>query len=236
MNCRSAESLFSSYLEDEISQEERRNVEAHVLACRRCSVALRDLRATMSILQREAPLVEPSAHFDEDVFAKIRSGEGLRPSAWELVRELLSPIRLRPLVIAGAGISAMAVAFAISPMGQGLFRSGMTRTASRGPITTAPSTASITSPSAAPVSVVAERTVAPESRAVDAGRSGSVVASAPRASFAARDSIVDAGAPSQRYNDEIINDQFYLDRGSPGQDPSVVPVSTSQDDGVFIVF
>ena len=46
--------------------------------------------------------------------------------------------------------------------------------------------------------------------------------------FAVRlgDSIVDAGAPSQRYNDEIINDQFYLDRGSPGQDPSVVPVST----------
>ena len=170
MNCRSAESLFSSYLEDEISQEERRHVEAHFMGCRRCSVALRDLRATMSILQREAPLVEPSAHFDEDVFAKIRSGEGLRPSAWELVRELLSPIRLRPLVIAGAGISAMAVAFAISPMGQGLFRSGTTRTASRGPMPTAPSTASITSPSAAPVSVVAERTVAPESRAVDAGR------------------------------------------------------------------
>ena len=106
------------------------------MGCRRCSVALRDLRATMSVLQREAPMVEPSAHFDEDVFAKIRSGEGLRPSAWELVRELLSPLRIRPVAMAGAGVFAMVVAFAISPLGQGLFRSSETLTASRGPVTT----------------------------------------------------------------------------------------------------
>ena len=31
MNCRSAESLFSSYVEDEISQEERRNLESHLV-------------------------------------------------------------------------------------------------------------------------------------------------------------------------------------------------------------
>jgi len=235
MNCRSAESLFSSYLEDEISQEERRSVEAHFMGCRRCSVALRDLRATMSVLQRETTMVEPSPHFDEDVFAKIRSGEGLRPSAWDLVRELASSFRLRPVVMAGAGVSAMVVAFAVSPVGQGLFRSGTpTLTASRAPVSTAPS--SISSPSPAPVSVVAERTVTPYPRTVSPVRSGSVVASASRASSAARDSIVDGAVPSQRYNDEIINDQFYLDRGSPGQDPSVVPVSTSQDDGVFIVF
>jgi hypothetical protein len=66
-------------------------------------------------------------------------------------------------------------------------------------------------------------------------RQGSVVASAPRVE-AVRDSIVDGAAPVQRYNDEIINDQFYLDRGTPGQDPSVVPVNTSQDDGVYIIF
>ena len=52
MNCRSAESLFSSYLEDEISQEERRNVESHLMGCRRCSLAMREVRATMSMLAR----------------------------------------------------------------------------------------------------------------------------------------------------------------------------------------
>lgn len=239
MNCRSAESLFSSYIEDEISQEERRHLEAHFMGCRRCSVALRDLRATMSILQREALLVQPSAHFDEDVFAKIRSGEGLRPSAWELVKELLSPIRLRPALMAGAGVSAMVVAFAISPMGQTVFHpTAATLTASRGPASSAPSLSqpSISAPSPAPAAVVADRMAAPDSRTASPVRSGSVVASVPRASSATRDSIVDGAAPTQRYNDEIINDQFYLDRGSPGQDPSVVPVNTSQDDGVFIVF
>jgi hypothetical protein len=239
MNCRSVESLFSSYIEDEISQEERRNVEAHFMGCRRCSVALRDFRATMSIMQRETPLVVPSAHFDEDVFARIRSGEGLRPSAWEVVRELLAPIRLRPIAMAGAGVSAMVVAFAISPLGQSLFRPAVPAlTASRGttPAASSPSQPLISAPASTPASVVAERTVARDSRTASSARAGSVVASVPRASSATRDSIVDGAAPSQRYNDEIINDQFYLDRGTPGQDPSVVPVNTSQDDGVFIVF
>jgi len=234
MNCRSAESLFSSYIEDEISQEERRHLEAHFMGCRRCSVALRDLRATMSIMQREAPLVEPSAHFDEDVYARIRSGEGLRPSAWEVVRELLAPIRLRPIAMAGAGVSAMVVAFAISPLGQSLLRpDAATVTATRGShsATPAPSLPSVS----APAPIVAERTIAPDARTASPVRAGSVVASVPRAS-AMRDSIVDGAAPSQRYNDEIINDQFYLDRGSPGQDPSVVPVNASQDDGVFVIF
>src|SRR5258707_4504107 len=115
MNCRSAEPLFSSYIEDEISQEERRNLEAHFMGCRRCSVALRDLRATMTLVQREVPLVSSSAHFEEDVYAKIRSGEWLRPSASELVREHLLPIRLRPAVMAGLGVFAGAVAPDLAP-------------------------------------------------------------------------------------------------------------------------
>jgi hypothetical protein len=47
---------------------------------------------------------------------------------------------------------------------------------------------------------------------------------------------VDGGLPRQRYKDEIINDQFYLESGRQVQDPSVVPVNETQDDGVFIVF
>lgn len=231
MNCRSAETLFSSFIEDEISQEERRNLEAHFMGCRRCSLALRDVRATMSFLER-MPLVEPSAHFDEDVVAKIRSGEGLRPSAWELLRELVGSFRLRPVYLAGAGVSAMAVALAFSPIGQGLLRqTPAVMTASHAPATEP----TISAPALAPAPVVAERNVAPEPRPAFTGRTGSVVASVPTAS-ALQDSIVDGSAPLQRYNDEIINDQFYLDRGRPGQDPSVVPVNATQDDGVYIVF
>jgi len=214
MNCRSAEPLFSSYIEDEISQEERRNLEAHFMGCRRCSVALRDLRATMTLVQREVPLVSTSAHFEEDVYAKIRSGEGLRPSAWELVRELLLPIRLRPAVMAGL----MTASKAPSPQAD----------VATQPVTgvEAPVVAERNAPDPGP----GDLTPAPRAR------QSSVVASAGSSAPAARDSIVDGPAPLRRYNDEIINDQFYLDRGAPGQDPNVQPVNTSQDDGVYIIF
>jgi anti-sigma factor RsiW len=233
MNCRSVESLFSSYVEDEISQEERRDVEAHLMGCRRCSVALSDVRATMSILE-EMPLVEPSAHFDEDVYAKIRSGEGLRPTALELIRELLSPFRLKPVYMAGAGASAVAVALLLSPVGQGFLRPARTpMSASRVQGTAA---GVIPAPAASVAQTVARETAAAPSRGAPSSRStGSVVASMTQTTPAARDTV-DGRAPRQRYTDEIINDQFYLDHGPQGQDPSVVPVNETQDDGVYIVF
>ncbi len=234
MNCRSVESLFSSYIEDEISQEERRNLEAHLMGCRRCSVAMSDVRATMSVLER-MPLVEPSAHFDEDVYAKIRSGEGLRPTALELIRELLSSIRLKPIYMAGAGASAVAVALLLSPVGQGFLRPALApMSASRVQGTAA---RVITAPPASVAQTVAQGTApAPSPVAPSSRPTGSMVASMAQTTSAARDSSVDGRVPRQRYTDEIINDQFYLDHGSQGQDPSVVPVNETQDDGVYIVF
>jgi len=232
MNCRSVESLFSSYIEDEISQEERRNFESHLMGCRRCSLALREVRATLSILSQGMPAVEPSAHFDEDVYARIRSGEGIRPGARELILDLLSPLRLRPLYVAGAGVAAAMVALALSPVGQGFLHPVPALTvASR-----TPASAAKPGPAAGSVSSQAPTPVLAEGNAPSPGnssrRASSVVASAP----AGRDSIVDGRVPSPRYTDEIINDQFYLERGGQGQDPSIVPVNETQDDGVYIVF
>ncbi len=238
MNCRSVESLFSSYVEDEISQEERRNLEAHLMGCRRCSLALREVRATMSMLER-MPVVEPSAHFDEDIYAKIRSGEGLRPGVREMILELLSPLRLRPLPMAGAGAAAVVVAFLLSPVGQGLLRPAPALTVasrSQAPaagVTPGPSSGTISSQS--PTLAQGNTPSVPSPEAVSGGAS-SVVASAARTGTAGRDSIVDGRVPSQRYTDEIINDQFYLERGGQAQDPSIVPVNATQDDGVYIVF
>jgi anti-sigma factor RsiW len=237
MNCRSAESLFSSYIEDEISQVERRNFEAHLLGCRRCSVAMRDVRETMSVLER-MPVVEPSAHFDEDVIAKIRSGEGLRPSFAELVRELFSPARLRPLYVVGAGACAVATAFLISPVGQGWMHTAPVPTSSIAR-TQEPAPSAVVAPPVVPATeIVAERSVPSSERGVASSpRVGSMVANVSRSTTAAdRDSIVEGGLPRQRYKDEIINDQFYLESGRQVQDPSVVPVNETQDDGVFIVF
>jgi hypothetical protein len=250
MNCRSAESYFSSYIEDEISQEERRSLEAHLMGCRRCSLAMRETRSMVSVLER-MPEVKPSSHFDDDLFARIRSGEGLRPSAAEMIRELLSPARFRPLYVACAGACAVLLAFVVSPLGHGLLRA----TVSTPPMSAAaprihPSgspvapSGSPVAPSAVPApAAMAERTATgpPPSSGTVLGkapsrRAASVVASAAQTAPADRDSIVDGRIPRQRYTDEIINDQFYLERGREGQDPAVVPVNETSDDGVYIIF
>ena len=241
MNCRSVESLFSSYIEDEISQEERRNLEAHLMGCRRCSLAMSDVRATMSFLQRELPLVAPSAHFDEDVYARIRSGEGLNPSALDLIRELFSPAWLRPVTMAGARVCAVLAAVLLSPVGHGWMHPVPALvSASRTSVAQGPVAGIAVAPPASPVAS-ATQTALPQGDSTPApvaarSERGSVMASMPQAKPSERDSIVDGRIPRQRYTDEIINDQFYLERGPQGQDPSVVPVNETQDDGVYIVF
>jgi putative zinc finger protein len=233
MNCRSAESQFSSYLEDEVSQEERRSIEAHLMGCRRCSLGLRELKAAMSLLQEKTPEIETSAHFEEDVLARIRSGEGLRPSAADWIRELFAPARLRPVFMTGAAACAVFIAVLVSPAGKALLVKR----------DVAPQTASV-APRIAP-----EATTSPSAPVVEGVRTSprgaglaATMAAAPRRETAAvRDSIVDSQVPEQRYRDEIINDQFYLDRGlnaasQDGQDPTVQPVNESSDDGTYIVF
>ena len=110
MNCRSAESLFSALIEDELSQNERRSLESHLLSCRKCSVSLKETRAAMDLFQ-SLPMEDTSPHFEEDVMVRIRSGEGLRPSLIEWLRGMLAPPAwLRPVAVAGAGACAVCVA------------------------------------------------------------------------------------------------------------------------------
>ena len=241
MNCRSAESLFSSYVEDEISQEERRNLESHLMGCRRCSLGMREVRATVSMLARipEAE-AQPSAHFDEDVYARIRSGEGFRPSVAEWIREIFAPIRLKPVFMAGAGVCAMAVAFMVSPPGQAFMRqgSGAPSMAARTQVPAVDSSVPEVGPASAAASPTPTlaRAGSPPSGSAARERTSSMVAAAPRYTPAESDSIVDGRIERQRYTDEIINDQFYLERGPQGQDPAAVPVNETSGDGVFIIF
>jgi len=230
MNCRSAESHFSAYLEDEVSQEERRALEAHLMGCRRCTLTLRELRATLSVLQTKLPAVETSSHFEEDVLARIRSGEGLRPSVSDWIRDLLQPARLKPVFMAGVAMCAVYLGVTLYPAGRALLA---TKTRTVEPAA---------SVSVAPAPAVTHDTPVASAPAPATERSGhAVVASLPHR-VTARDSVAQP-MPPQRYTDEIINDQFYLDRGlnsgsapSAGEDPTVVPVNEQSDDGTYIIF
>ncbi len=234
MNCRSAEPLFSALIEDELSQKERRDLEAHLLGCRRCSAGVRELRATLTLL-REVPAVETSPHFLDDVLARVRSGEALRPGLLEWAGGLLAPFRLRPLVAAGAGICAVAVAvvLVVRPVG---WTGG----------THAPAVASAPAAPAAPKAVV-PTPAAPGSAASLASRppssaarevAGTQLAGAPLGARAqaASDSAGLQDRKDTGYQDEYIMDQFLLERSPSTGDPAMVPASGNQNDDVYIEF
>jgi putative zinc finger protein len=258
MNCRSAESLFSALVEDELSQKERRFLEAHLLSCRKCSVGLKEMRAAMELF-RDLPMEETSPHFEEDVMVRIRSGEGLRPSMAEWLRGLLAPAWLRPVAVAGAGACAVWIAALVAyPV---LHREDKPATVASG-VTAGSVTTQIAAPAtteSADAPVVAANTPSDKapSRSAEA-TAPSVIESArplPPATADARPSQPsglavaprqapaqgftnggDPSNPSAGYVDEYITDQFYLERGNGSVNPSVTPVSGRPSDDVYIIF
>lgn len=241
MNCRSAESLYSALIEDELSQKERRELESHLLGCRRCSTAVRELRATIALTQ-SLPAVEASARFEDDVLARIRSGEALRPSMLEWLSGLLPPLRLRPVLAAGAGVCALALAVMyVHPW------STPTPPAKQETIATvpAPQPASPATQAPAAVATSQERVAsAPVHRTAPPARlkrSDIQVIQSPLAlegTLSTGDSSRAAGRPlSPQYQDEYILDRFYLERAPTSGDPSMVPTSGNPNDGdVYIEF
>ena len=257
MNCRSAEPLMSAFLEDDLSQNERRLLEAHILACRRCSLTVRELRATLELVQT-VPYYETSPHFEEDLLARIRSGEALRPTVVEWLRGLLEPARLRPLFLAGAGACAVWIGVMLVNPGGVSHRSdlasvsGSPRTsvpASGQPVATAPSAskepskvdiASAALPEAASGTASAER----QGQAVS-GKSpsrGSTASALDERDWPVPPSTQQDAAvpnPGSRYDDQYITDQFFLEKnfgGSNNNNPTITPVSDQASDDVYITF
>jgi hypothetical protein len=255
MNCRSAESLFSALVEDELSQKERRFLEAHLLACRKCSVGLKEMRAAMELF-RSLPSEDTSPHFEQDVMTRIRSGEGLRPSVVEWVRGLLAPAWLRPAAVAGAGACAVWIAALVAgPM----FERGNGSHPVASVVTPAPSTTEAPAPAAQEIpaasvaqdsrpvsetgtdlasgSVPRTRTLPPataDRRAEEPSGLASASSETPAQGLTSGGEIPTSGTG---YVDEYITDQFYLERGNGGSGtPSITPVSGRPSDDVYIVF
>jgi len=249
MNCRSAESLYSAFIEDELSQEEQRSLEAHLMGCRRCSVAVKELRETLALMSA-LPSFETSPHFEEEVFDRIRSGEALRPTLIEWIGDFWTAERLRPVFLGGAAVCALWIAVIVARPGT-FFPSGgvdLNREAAA-PSSVSPGTgdagslASTSDGAEVPAPVFGPRMALASSAPVAAARS------AKRGSAAGGDVQwvdsqvpVAAGSdsalrdPGARFQDEYILDQFYLDRGTGRDAPSIVPVSGNSTDDVYITF
>jgi hypothetical protein len=82
MNCRIAKANFSSYIEQELSEVERRGVAAHLGRCPRCSSDLFAMQKAMSLL-RWVPRVEGSPDFTRRLFERIHAEEKQpSPPSW----------------------------------------------------------------------------------------------------------------------------------------------------------
>jgi hypothetical protein len=236
MNCRSAEALFSSFVEDELSQRERHTLESHLAECRRCSASVEELRATVELMGA-LTAYEPGPHFEEDVMDRIRTGEALRPTIVEWLSEWFAPARLRPAFLAGAAACVAWIAFVMvnpaprpdGPMVAGRApspaattpESGPSNLAGIGPFSTTPSLpAGSETIAEAPRT---ERTAARSEQAVRTASTGTESADSARVN----------GAP---YQDEYILDQFYLNRTNGSDRTSIVPVTGRPSDDVYIIF
>lgn len=68
MNCEQVEELLSAYLDNMLAPEERRQVAAHLQACRSCTQTLADYRRNDTLLSR-LPRVAPDAALRERIFS-----------------------------------------------------------------------------------------------------------------------------------------------------------------------
>ena len=239
MNCRSAENLFSAFVEDELNQKERRFLESHLLSCRRCTASMRELKASMDLCGA-LPDMDTSPHFEEDVMAMIRSGEALRPSLVEWLRGLVTIERIRPFALAGAGASAVLIgSFAMnafhltSPtvVADGKAKTHQTQPAEPSGVATPEEVAATTTPE--PTAPVPSASSAPAAVKSDAGYAWA------DHNVRTSSSIPDTTVPNPgaRYEDEYITDQFFLERGTDGgNNPTITPVSSRASDDVYITF
>jgi anti-sigma factor RsiW len=106
MNCRELEGLITFYIDGELSQDEVKSLEEHILECRDCQESLRELRMVKEALRR-APLEEVPAELHGLIMSNIVPEESYRPSFVE--RMLRMPKKFSGFRRLSPAIAAMMV-------------------------------------------------------------------------------------------------------------------------------
>ena len=75
MSCQELVELVTAYLEDALSQDERRRFEDHLADCGTCQVYLEQVRATIRLAGRVRP-EDLSPEAERDLLAAFRSWHG----------------------------------------------------------------------------------------------------------------------------------------------------------------
>lgn len=83
MNCEKIETKWIAYLDGKASAAERREVEAHLVACTACSARAAEYHAMWGVLD-ELPPIMPSASFDAAVRARVAAEPARHAWRWYL--------------------------------------------------------------------------------------------------------------------------------------------------------
>lgn len=106
MKCEDINKMLAAYLDEEVTPEERGQVEAHLASCQKCREELRTLASTRErlrlVLRAEAARVEPSPQAWERVKQSIES----KSSFWEQLGTYAS----KPLLRAAVPVAVVLIA------------------------------------------------------------------------------------------------------------------------------
>jgi predicted anti-sigma-YlaC factor YlaD len=108
MDCDNVSRLLAAYLDNEVTAEERRQIDAHLAVCRRCRKELDDLAAAQNSLRRALKEVTTDTGAPRDTWKQIETGLQIyRPSFLFLMRTRRR--RLVATIILAAVIVTLAI-------------------------------------------------------------------------------------------------------------------------------
>jgi anti-sigma factor RsiW len=81
MNCAKARANLSAYVEQELSEKDRRQVSSHLGRCDRCSRDLFAMQKAINLL-RWVPRPEARPDFDDRLYERLRAEERSHPAPW----------------------------------------------------------------------------------------------------------------------------------------------------------
>ena len=109
MNHSRAHDLLSAYLEHDLGEAERAQMDAHLSACTSCARDLDELRGAIDLLRR-LPDPEPPSFLATRVMARIAAGEARTPLWRQWLEQLATPLVAAPLAAAAAALAVFSFA------------------------------------------------------------------------------------------------------------------------------
>lgn len=106
MGCNSIKEKLSAYIENQLSSEEKKQVQEHIKSCEKCALSLEELKKTIEYTKGLEEL-EPPPWLTQKVMARVREG----PAQKGILRKLFYPLHIKVPVEVIATLAIAVTAF-----------------------------------------------------------------------------------------------------------------------------